>query len=143
MIFPTMTGSNLSGKKFHVPHDLEGDYNIINVAFDMYQQYSVDTWLPFLEKLPARYPNLRFYELPTVPQYGAFQRMLIDGWMRQGIPDPVVRARTITLYVNVSEFIEKLSLPGVSTIYTFLLDRDGKILSRIDGPFTDAMGKTL
>ncbi|MBC7871344.1 MAG: hypothetical protein H7Y09_10945, partial [Chitinophagaceae bacterium] len=63
--------------------------------------------------------------------------------MRQGIPDPVVRARTITLYVNVSEFIEKLSLPGVSTIYTFLLDRDGQILRRIDGPFTDAMGKTL
>ena len=46
--FPVVQGKNLEGRSFHLPHDFEGDMNIVVVAFQRHQQAAVDTWMPAL-----------------------------------------------------------------------------------------------
>jgi len=80
------------------------------IAFQQWQQRQVDTWLPLAQRLEATYSALRYYELPTIRRLNTLARTFINEGMRAGIPDPVARERTITLYVDKRAFREMLGL---------------------------------
>jgi hypothetical protein len=147
MKFPTVTGSNLSGKRYNLPQDFEGQYNIVVVVYQRFQQSSVDTWGALLEQLARQYPDLRYYELPTLPNYGWLQKNIIDGGMRGGIPDNTVRSRTITLYIDVNKFNASLNLATLNDIYVLVTDRQGEVMWQTNGictaPKADALSQKL
>jgi hypothetical protein len=62
----------------------------------------------------------------------------IDNGMRMGIPNPSVRARTLTFYTDLEPFMRELGINDNSNIHAFLINRDGKILWRTEGPFNGA-----
>ena len=143
MVFPTVTGSNLSGKRYNLPGDFEGKYNLVIVVYQRHQQGNVDAWGTLLEHLAEKHPEFRYYELPTLSNYGWIQRMFIDGGMRGGIPDRAVRSRTITLYLDVQYFNEALGIPSIDNICALLVDRAGEILWRADGDYSPQTGEAL
>ncbi len=143
MQFPEVSGSNLSGKSYHLPSDFEGTYNAVVIVYQRFQQANVDTWGSVLQSLAERYPDFRYYELPTLPDYGSLQQMFIDTGMRGGIRDGRVRARTITLYLDVAAFNAALELPTINDIYVLLVNRQGDILWRAAGDYTTPQGDAL
>ncbi len=143
MKFPTVQGSNLSGKHYRLPRDFEGEYNVLLIPFQRHQQDNVDTWGPFLERLESKHVTVRYYELPTIQNYGRIQQFFIDSGMRGGIPDPRVRARTITLYLDIAGFNAALNLPTVNDIYILLVNRDGDVLWRTHGDYNQEKGEEL
>lgn len=143
MKFPSVSGSNLSGKRYHLPQDFEGTYNIVITVYQRFQQNNVDSWGVLLESLAQKYPSLFYYELPTLPNYGWLQRTFIDGGMRGGIPDKTVRARTITLYLDVKQFNADLHLPTIDDIYVLVVDRQGEVLWQTTGDYTPQQGDDL
>jgi hypothetical protein len=147
MRFPTVTGANLSGRRFELPAGFEGELNLVQVAYLQWQQASVDSWTPLLAILTRRHPNLRAYELPVLRRMSWVQQLMIDGGMRMGIPDRAVRDRTITLYLDVERFNAALAIPGVDTIQNLLVDRDGNILWRAAGDYSyehaDELARTV
>ena len=143
MKFPVVVGSNLSGKRYTLPQDFEGQYNLALTVYQRYQQGNVDSWGPLLSQLAAKYPEFRYYELPTLPNYGWIQQTFINGGMLGGIPDKTVRARTITLYLDVKRFNAALNLPTIDSIYALLVDRQGEILFRADGDYSPEKGEAL
>ena len=100
MQFPQISGSNLERKKYNLPDDFEGELNLIFVAFLQIHQLDVNTWLPTAQQLAGMYPQLAYYELPTIRKMNWFSRTMIDGGMRMGIPDRNAREATITLYID-------------------------------------------
>ena len=64
-IFPTIQASNLNRRTFNLPGDFESERNLVIVAFQRDQQEVVDTWTAPIRDLLERFPDLRFYELPT------------------------------------------------------------------------------
>jgi hypothetical protein len=136
MYFPQIRGSNLNGRTFTLPRDFEGELNILFIAFHIWHQNDVNTWLPYTENLLRKYPNLQYYELPVVGSQNSADQSRIDGAMRSGIRDWSTRARTITLYVPRQEFCESLDLPDDRRIYTLLVTRDGQIMWAAEGPLT-------
>jgi len=141
--FPTVTGSNLQREKLNLPQDFEGELNLVLIAFQQWQQSQVDTWLPFARQLEETHAGVRYYELPTIQRLNALARTFINEGMRAGIPDPVARERTITLYLDKRAFQEALQLPGEEDIHVLLLDRQGRVLWRAEGPFTAKDGESL
>lgn len=134
--FPRVEGSNLEGRRFTLPTDFEGEYNIVLVAFRREQQNDVDTWLPFLREVATPGRNVRVYELPTLNKTYRFMRGFIDGGMSRGIPERATREATITLYIDKSPFKKALAIATEDRISTLLVSRDGRILWREDGRFT-------
>lgn len=128
--FPRVTGRNLENREFTLPGDLEGELNVVLVAYERWQQDVIDTWTPHLGKLAAEFSGLRVYELPVISFAMRMMRVWIDGGMRYGIPDKAVRETTITLYTNVSAFNRALGLGSTRTIYVLLVDRQGRVLWR-------------
>ena len=86
---------------------------------------------------------MRYYELPTIQRLNALARTFINEGMRAGIPDPVARERTITLYLDKNAFRQALQLPDEDDIYVLLLDRQGQVLWRTEGAFTPEKGDSL
>ena len=143
MQFPRVTGSNLHRKKVSLPQDLEGELHLVLIAFQQWQQAQIDTWLPFARQLEESNPGVRYYELPTIQRLNVLARTFINEGMRAGLPDPVVRERTITLYLDKDEFRQALQLPHEDDIFVLLLDSSGQVLWRAEGAFTLENGESL
>jgi hypothetical protein len=131
--FPEVTGVNLEGDEIALPSGFQGTRNLVAVAFKRGQQAKVDTWIAELDRLAEADPELRFYELPTIYEANALFRMWINNGMRSGIPDPVARKRTITLYLDREKFMAELLIPDMDDIHLFLLDGRGRVLWRAAG----------
>lgn len=143
-VFPTLHGESLSRRLFEIPGGLEGERNLVFVAFLQPQQRDVDAWMAALGDVEARYPGLCVYEVPLLRRYPHMYRRMIDGGMRAGIPDPETRDRTITVYTDRAEFLRSVGLPDERQIWVVLLDRPGAILWSYVGPVADdAMSSLL
>lgn len=143
MQFPPVTGSNLQRKKLSLPEVFEGELNLVFVAFQQWHQSQVDSWIPYAQQLEDTYPRVRYYELPTIQQLNVVSRTFINEGMRAGIPDPVARERTITLYVDKTEFRQALQLASEDNIYVLLLNRQGEVLWRNEGSITPEKSDAL
>lgn len=134
MSFPTVNGSNLQRAKLTLPQDFEGEYNLLFIAFQQWQQDEVNTWIALAESLETQFPELVYYELPTIRALNAFSRFFINEGMRAGIPNQKSRERTITLYLDKDDFRNALSLDDESHIYILLIDHQGNEYWRSRGP---------
>lgn len=143
MQFPRVEGSNLEGRKFTLPGDLEGERNLLFIPFQRWHQAWVDTWVPFARQLSETVPGLRYYELPTLPRMNPIYRMSLDYGMKMGIPDRAAREATITLYLDKEAYRSALAIPTEETVVTLLVTRNGEILWRTEGPFTPEKGASL
>jgi hypothetical protein len=143
MKFPTATGSNLHRKKLTLPEDFDGELNFILVAFEQWQQNTVNTWLPFVEWLERRYGGVRYYGLPVIRRMNFIARTFINEGMRASIPDTKARDRTVTLYLDKQAFQQALDLSHERDIYILIVDREGKVAWRTEGAFTPEKGEAL
>lgn len=143
MRFPDVTGSNLQGRRLHLPGDFAGEYNILLIAFQQHQQYDVNTWLPLLKRLRRQYPALHYYELPTIAELPRLRQVMLDMGMRLGIPDRNTRETTITLYLDKATFRRALEIPHEDAITVLLVDQAGRVLWRTLGGHNEAKGAAL
>ncbi len=143
MRFPTVKASNLAGREFTLPSGLEGDLNIVALAFQMWHQNEVDTWMPLLAQVERRVPVVRAYELPVLRSMNRLNQWMIDSGMRGGIPDPATRARTITLYLDKERFRQALGLPDENHIYVLLMDRSGQVHWQTQGAYCPDKAESL
>ena len=143
ILFPVVSGFNLNREEKEFPRDFIGDLNLVIVAFQQNQQLTVNTWIPTARQLEKDYPGFVYYELPTIYEMPAISRTFINEGMRAGIPDPVARERTVTLYIDKASFRSALEIPDENDIYLFLVNREGSILWRSTGTYTVDKAQSL
>ncbi|UCG25147.1 MAG: hypothetical protein JSW55_03885, partial [Chloroflexota bacterium] len=117
--------------------------NLVFIAFLRQHQDLIDEWVPFVEQLASEFPGLQYYEFPTLPRKGFLYRTFLNEGMRAGIPDPEIRARTITLYLDKSAFREALDIQHERSMWVYLFDKEGEVLWRTEGKITQDHRKTL
>ena len=141
--FPNVKASNLAKRELSLPADLEGERNLLLVAFEREQQKDIDTWLRQMKAFETLDSRFRYYELPTIATSNSLTRWFIDNGMRRGIPDHQARERTITLYVDKKAFCNALLISDQKQIYAFLVDRTGKVLWRAMGDLDEVKVESL
>ena len=104
------------------------------------QQFIVNTWMPFANELEAIFPELAYYELPTIDTLPTLSRTFINEGMRAGIPNAKARERTITLYIDTATFMRAIGIPTKNDVHILLVDRQGGILWRTTGSFDRQRG---
>jgi hypothetical protein len=141
--FPVVSGANLKRQQMEFPRDFGRDYNLVFVPFQQHQQTTVNSWIPFAQELETEFDRFMYYEFPTIRGMSALSRTFINEGMRAGIPDPVSRERTITLYLDKESFKNDLGIKTEGDISLFLVDREGRILWRGMGEYQPAKGREL
>ncbi len=140
--FPKVSGIDLEGNKQELPQVFKNEFNLVIVAFKREQQVEVDSWIKAATPILQEKPNLSFFEIPLIYELSAFKRFWVNNGMRFGIEDDVARKRTITVYTNRDEFF-KISKMKEDSIYALLIDKNGKILWRVEGVADDNKIKGL
>lgn len=140
---PRVKGSSLAGTAHLLPGTLQGELNLLLVAFRQSHQSDVDSWSPLTSRLEQEFPGFRAYEIPVIGRRYRWMAGFIDGGMRAAIPDQRVREATITLYVDKDWFRQSLDIAGEEDIVLVLADREGRILWRANGCFSDGLGDEL
>jgi hypothetical protein len=137
--FPRITAENLNREEVTLPDDLAGSPALILIAYKQKQQTNVNTWLDRMDEIESAIPGVQIIETPTISS-GKWGWMagFIDGGMRSGIPDPEARARTITLYTDVSLLNQALNIESTDTIYAVLLDEEGEVIVMAEGDYSPA-----
>lgn len=143
MRFPTVTGSNLLRQKVTLPDDLQGELNILFIAFHQWHQILVDAWVPLANRLEQSFPGVQFYETPVIQKMNFFSQTFINEGMRVGIPNHSTRKKTITLYLNKIAFRRALNIPHEESIWVLVLDRQGNVLWRTEGAYSQEQGDAL
>lgn len=141
--FPVIAAETLRGRRVQLPDQLKGERNLLLVAYEREQQAEIDTWLAVLDTLAPRLPDFAYYELPTIGSGYKWMRAVIDGGMKQGIPDRAQRDRTITLYMDVDWFRGQIGTADNDSVAALLVDRQGTILARWYGRYSAARGDSL
>jgi hypothetical protein len=131
--FPTVTGINLLGDEVRLPGGFEGDLNLVVIGFVQEHQKDIDTWIAALPDLEVARPSLRLYEVPVIYRASAPFRLWVNNGMHYGIPDPVARKRTITVYTDQKKFVESVGVTGFDRIHALLVDNSGRIIWRGQG----------
>jgi hypothetical protein len=57
--------------------------------------------------------------------------------MRGGISDSGMRSRVVTLHIDKGPFNQALEVEDESQVYLFLVERDGRILEKVEGRFSE------
>lgn len=133
--FPTVNGSNLLREKKSLPADFKGQMNLLFIAFKQWQQSEVNSWVPWINEMENKYPGLMYYELPVIEDRNSLSKWFINEGMRAGIPNPITRERTITLYLNKDDFRNSLDLRDEEHIHIVLLGRNDDVMHRERGVF--------
>ncbi len=141
--FPTVSGSNLARQELEFPRDFAGELNLLFVPFLREQQTVVNTWIPYAEMLESSMSGLVYYELPTIYRMPTVSRTFVNEGMRAGIPDPKARERTVTLYVDLDQFMQATGIANKNDVHILLVDRTGNILWRTVGAFDEEKGQAL
>ncbi len=141
--FPRLMARDLTGRELSLPAALPGELTVVVVAFRRGQQRLVDSWLPWLERTAAADARLRYVELPTIGQHWAPARSVIDGGMASSISDEATRRRTLTVYTDVRRLTAALDIDDRSTIWLYLVDREGRVRWRGSGPFDSSTAAAL
>jgi hypothetical protein len=141
--FPEVSGYNLEGELLEFPRDFAGEYNIAILAYQQWQQFWINDWLPLLDELEAMYPDFKYYEIPVLTEMSPFSQAAIDSGMAAGIPSEEARRRTITLYIDVEVFNQRLAITDQETIYLVLVDSQGQIYWRTEGQINDEKAEQL
>jgi len=134
-VFPRLEARDLQGRAVELPEGIEGERNVVIVAFRRDQQSLVDSWLPWLEARAATDPGLRFYELPVIGTLWSPARGMIDGGMAAAIREPVVLQRTLTIYTDVRRVTVGLGIDATDTVSLFVVGADGAVHWRGCGGF--------
>ena len=141
--FPVIAAESLRGRSVKMPEQFKGARNLLLVAYQREQQADIDTWLAVLDTFSVQPPAFAYYELPSLGSSYKWMRAVIDGGMKQGIPDRAQRDRTITLYLDVDWFRKQIGTAAEPGIAALLVDREGLIVARWYGRYQEAAGTEL
>jgi hypothetical protein len=137
--FPTIEAVSLDGRRWRLPDDLDGT-TVLILAFDRWQQWEVDDWIRELQALACPHP---IFEIPTIGRRYRWMRSFIDGGMRAGIHDPVVRARTLTAYTDVGRVLRGLGVRTTDHVVAALVEANGTVRECYQGTFEAGVGARL
>jgi len=143
MKFPEVTGFNLLRRKVTLPDDLQGEVNILFIAFYQWHQALVDSWVPRARQLEQSIPGVQFYEIPVLQKMNFISQTFINEGMRAGIPNQTTRGKTITLYIDKKAFRRAVEIPNEETIWVLVLDRQGNVLWRTGGAYSQEQDDAL
>lgn len=140
---PSVESTTVTGQPFVVPTDFTADWNIVLLAFTREQQAEVDTWAELGVELEQRIANVRYYEIPVLPEMEPAMRKRVNMGMRIGLASNDVRTRAVTLFLEREPFLEPIGIESTETAHVLFVDREGQVYLRRAGPRSDEVEAEL
>ena len=135
--FPSVTSWSLDKQKVTLPSGMEGQTDLLILSFDPNQHKDVDSWLPVAQAIQHTNFQFRYYQLPVSVRENFVFRWWETSSMRSDQTDPVTWHWIVPLFVDRPKFLQDLDISNVKQVVTLLVDRQGHVLWRASGTFSE------
>ncbi len=137
LVLPKVSSDTLNKQHLTLPADFHTDRNLLLLYFDLTQQPDVDSWDTVIDRWRANDPSLTAYTSLVSSQKNFLSRWWQNASMRSAAPDSSRWPTTLPLYVDKHAFERPLQISSEKQVVLLLLDRKGRVLSRVSGPPND------
>jgi hypothetical protein len=134
VVLPKVSADTLNKQHLTLPADFHTDRNLLLLYFDLTQQPDVDSWDTVIDRWRANDPSLTAYSSLVSSQKNFLSRWWQNASMRSAAPDSSRWPTTLPLYVDKHAFDRRLQISSEKQVVLLLLDRTGRVLSRVAGP---------
>jgi ATP10 protein len=140
---PQITAYNLEKTKVSLPTGFAAPVNLLILFFDQDRREDAQSWVPATTQLSGVKQNLQYYLLPVFSRENLLYRWWMNSSMRSSTPDSTTWKWTVPLYLNKQKFMESLDIHSEHEVTLLLVDKEGKVLWRSSGPFTQEKKTSL
>ncbi|MGA9716762.1 MAG: hypothetical protein WBQ79_00665 [Acidobacteriaceae bacterium] len=137
-VLPKVSADTLNKQHLSLPADFHTDRNLLLLYFDLTQQPDVDSWDTVIDRWRADDPSLTAYTSLVSSQKNFLSRWWQNASMRSAAPDSSRWPTTLPLYVDKHAFERPLQISSEKQVVLLLLDRKGRVLTRVSGPPTES-----
>jgi hypothetical protein len=119
-----------------LPDAAAGRVALLALGFTYDSRFAVEAWVgPFRKKFGDR-PSVAFYEIPMIGGMARLGKWFIDSGMRKGTPREDYE-HVITVYGGTDSWKTRLGFQSPNAAYLVLLDRQGIVRWRHNGPLDE------
>lgn len=147
-VFPTLSGETLAGEKIRLPVD-NGKKSIIGIAFHKDAEDALKTWLTplyetFIKKEGgdpfdmSEWYDVNFSFIPLIHGFSKVAEEFRRNTDKEFWPYIVDAGKH-----DINAIKEPLQISNEKTPWFFVLDKDGKVLARVNGIFSETKLKKL
>ncbi|TFZ08822.1 hypothetical protein [Ramlibacter humi] len=139
---PTVSAKRLDQTQMVLPQQLPSGRTLALVVFNRSQREEVQSWIDGLGL--QRDSSIVWVKLPVMNDPGDDkERRGIEQRLLERHPDQVDRARLVPLFTDREAFVRAAGLTNTDHASVLVIDRDGNVLARAEGPFDQKKGQAL
>jgi hypothetical protein len=139
---PTLTAKRLDQQAIVLPDGLPAERTLALVAFQSSQRAEVHSWIQGL-RLDSD-PTIPWFKMPVFHDPGNERaRDDIQSQMLARHPASRDPSRLIPVFTDRQAFIRAAGLTGTEHAWVLVLDREGKVLARAEGPYDEGKAQAL
>lgn len=139
---PAFMTKTLLHKPFKLPEGLPADRTLALITFQKDQRAHAESWI---QGLNLRHDSsIAWIRMPVLNDPGTPQgRSDIENRLLQHYTDDKERAKLVPIFTDRASFVRSAGLKGTDQFYAVVVNRNGDVLARIDGEFSEAKADTL
>ena len=139
---PTLTAKRLDQQLVILPHGLPAERTLALVAFRSSQRAEVESWIKGLGL--DHDPSIPWFKMPVLNDPGnEVARSDIEKKLLARLPAQIDRSRLVPVFTDREAFVRAAGLPGTEHAWVLVLNRDGQVLARAEGPFDENKAQAL
>jgi len=139
---PTLTVQRLDQQRVVLPRGLTADRTLALVAFDRKHRSEIDSWIKGLRL--EHDSRIAWFKMPILDDPGSEDaRKAIENNLLARLGSDGARSRLVPVFTNREAFARAAGLSGARHASVLVLNRDGKVLARAEGPFDEGKAQAL
>lgn len=139
---PPVHGKTLSGAAVELPEALHARTGVLVLGFSQAARAEVAAWA---RRLAADYrdsPTVTYYEMPVLAGAPRLLRGWVLGKVAEDVPDRA-KPRVLPVLDHEADWKTLAGYERDDSAYILLVNEQGEVLGRLQGPVTDALAAQL
>ncbi len=139
---PSLMAKRLDQQPVPLPQGLPSDRTLALIAFSKHQNPDVESWIDGLQL--RRDPAINWLRMPVLQDPGHAQgRSAIENRLLARYASQTDRERMVPVFTDRAAFIRAAGLNGPQSAYAVVLNRNGDVLARAEGLFSEEKASAL
>lgn len=131
---PAFTTQTLNRTPFSLPDGLPSDRTLALITFNRNHRPDADSWIEGLNL--KNDPSINWVRIPVLNDPGTpTGRMEVEKRLLQRYTTDTDRAKLVPVFTDRADFVRAAGLSSTNQGYAVVVNRQGDVLARVEGPF--------
>ncbi|MEO6017267.1 MAG: hypothetical protein ABIP46_08425 [Polaromonas sp.] len=139
---PAFMAQTLTHQPVNIPDSLSSDRTLALISFQRGQRATAESWIQGLNL--RNDSSISWMRMPVLNDPGTETgRQAVETKLLQHYSADAERARLVPVFTDRASFVRSAGLPSTDQFYAVVVNRQGEVLARIEGPFDAGKAQTL